>query len=420
MPDYKKLFTIVSVFSVVCVAVIILLSILLSANNGSKSGSSTTATTTTMMTTSQGSTTSAKAEVCVTPACISAANLILSNIDRTQDPCEDFNKFSCGSFIKNRRIPSDAGSTDTFTDLRSNLANALSDALEENFNSDDTEATKNAKRYYKSCLNEDRLETNGLNNIINVVNNELGGCSLTQANYNANNENTFDKIVKFAKWGLKPLFDVYISSNPKDPESYVVRLQQASWFLTKKTYNESDPVVIGAYKNLIKNIFNGILPSQDLDQKVDRLFELEKKLALVTLDAEERRKQTYQNFTIVNFNKNYTGFDWTRYIVQELFGAHPEVAVTENESLLVVDFGYLRGMLDIYQDALANNKDDLHNLLIWSFLKPRTGFLPKKFRDFQLDFDKEKSNSLNFLLILKSFIDKQKDELKNALDFLKI
>ena len=49
------------------------------------------------------------------------------------------------------------------------------------------------------------------------------------------------------------------------------------------------------------------MPSQDLDQKINRLFELEKSIALATLDAEQKRNQTYQNFTISNFNRNYTG-----------------------------------------------------------------------------------------------------------------
>ena len=96
--------------------------------------------------------------------------------------------------------------------------------MEEHINFDDIEATKNAKQYYKSCLNEDLIETNGLDNLLNIINKELGGSSLTQANYDLNNENTFDKIVKFAKWGLKPLFDLYISSNPKNPDSYVMRV----------------------------------------------------------------------------------------------------------------------------------------------------------------------------------------------------
>lgn len=99
------------------------------------------------------------------------------------------------------------------------------DALEEEISdSKDSNATKNAKIYYKSCLDEDTLEKQGLKNMIDLINNELGGCSLTNPKYDLNSEDSFDKIVKFSKWGLKPLFNVYISSNPKKPNNYVLRV----------------------------------------------------------------------------------------------------------------------------------------------------------------------------------------------------
>ena len=36
-----------------------------------------------------------------------------------------FDKFACGNFVKKRRIPSDATSTDTFSDLRTALSQAV-------------------------------------------------------------------------------------------------------------------------------------------------------------------------------------------------------------------------------------------------------------------------------------------------------
>ena len=74
-----------------------------------------------------------KSKVCLTKACISSANNILRNIDITADPCEDFNRFSCGTFIDTKRIPDDQSSDDTFSVLRINLASSVAGRLE-NFN----------------------------------------------------------------------------------------------------------------------------------------------------------------------------------------------------------------------------------------------------------------------------------------------
>lgn len=98
--------------------------------------------------------------------------------------------------------------------------------MEEEISKDEGEATKNAKIYYRSCINEDTLEQNGFENLKDLVNKELGGCSLTSSSYDITNEDTFEKIVKFSKWGLKPLFDVYVSSNPKKPNNYVIRVSK--------------------------------------------------------------------------------------------------------------------------------------------------------------------------------------------------
>ena len=39
--------------------------------------------------------------------CIQAAEEILSRMDETVDPCEDFYEFACGRFIRNTTVPND-------------------------------------------------------------------------------------------------------------------------------------------------------------------------------------------------------------------------------------------------------------------------------------------------------------------------
>ena len=45
--------------------------------------------------------------VCLTKDCIAASHHLFKHMDLTVDPCDDFNKFSCGTFIKEFPIPDD-------------------------------------------------------------------------------------------------------------------------------------------------------------------------------------------------------------------------------------------------------------------------------------------------------------------------
>ena len=46
-------------------------------------------------------------DICFTKECIHASNLLFKHMDLTADACENFNQFSCGTFIKEKSIPDD-------------------------------------------------------------------------------------------------------------------------------------------------------------------------------------------------------------------------------------------------------------------------------------------------------------------------
>ena len=46
-----------------------------------------------------------QAQTCTNEACVSLSSAILSNMDETANPCEDFYQFSCGGWDARTRIP---------------------------------------------------------------------------------------------------------------------------------------------------------------------------------------------------------------------------------------------------------------------------------------------------------------------------
>ncbi|MGA8438311.1 MAG: M13 family metallopeptidase [Candidatus Sulfotelmatobacter sp.] len=84
-------------------------------------------------------------------------------MDRTVDPCVDFFKYSCGSWIKNNPIPPDQSSWDTYSKMQDENRARLRDILE-------SAATPDAKRdavtqkigdYYASCMDEKAINAKG-------------------------------------------------------------------------------------------------------------------------------------------------------------------------------------------------------------------------------------------------------------------
>ena len=48
-------------------------------------------------------------DVCQTRDCIEVTNLVLTGLDPTVDPCEDFYNFTCGAWVDNTVIPASKG-----------------------------------------------------------------------------------------------------------------------------------------------------------------------------------------------------------------------------------------------------------------------------------------------------------------------
>lgn len=56
-------------------------------------------------------------QYCLTETCVTTAAQLLTSVDRSVDPCEDFYEFACGSWVRANPIPDGKSMWGTFVKL---------------------------------------------------------------------------------------------------------------------------------------------------------------------------------------------------------------------------------------------------------------------------------------------------------------
>lgn len=215
---------------------------------------------------------------------------MLQNMNTSVNPCDDFFQFSCGSFVKNQRIPEDQSSQTLFGILRRTLTNGVSELLEEPITNADITSTANAKRLYRSCLNEAQVELTGEQSFLQFIQDQFGEWPALSAIYNPQSVHlAFDPLatlIKFRLYGFRQLVDVRIEVNPKNSSLYILKARQPTWFLNKDYYNTSianSVRVIEAYKRYAKaflTYMNKNIPVAD--SVIDGMYKIEAELGVVS------------------------------------------------------------------------------------------------------------------------------------------
>ncbi len=91
------------------------------------------------------------------------------------------------------------------------------------------------------------------------------------------------KLIRLFEFGVTPLFNMYVTSSPSDPNVAVIKISQASWFLIKDYYD--DPEIMRNYKRLaVKFLTTMNSSSASLVEEVDRMINIEKMLAKVIIE----------------------------------------------------------------------------------------------------------------------------------------
>ncbi|KAM0789178.1 hypothetical protein ACM66B_000026 [Microbotryomycetes sp. NB124-2] len=263
-------------------------------------------------------------QVCTTPTCVQVAAEVINGMDTSVDPCDDFYLFANGNWLKTHPIPDGAGLFGAAQDIgvrntriildiinsaaSSDFVTSLSDADKTNLN--------HLRTFWDSCLDEDRIDRQGLEPLLVVIQEVLkawrGSSKLGQlADAKQQQQQQTFSGDHFQKWdpetkrerlthtlsylhsrAVPALFEFYPGEDSgRDPKTLVAWVQQAELGLPSKEYYKDDEVM-DVYREVIratiKNVYSAREETKpDFDKLAKEVLKFEARVAKITGEGAE-------------------------------------------------------------------------------------------------------------------------------------
>ena len=126
--------------------------------------------------------------------------MVLQNMNKSAEPCEDFYNFACGGFDRRIVIPDDRSSRSQFAIVGDELLQQLRVIME--IEEKDTGSVfSKAKDVYKACMDEELIESTGLDPLKKILR-EMGGWPVLEGvNWDENSFSWMETVYPFRRHG---------------------------------------------------------------------------------------------------------------------------------------------------------------------------------------------------------------------------
>ncbi|KAF7214142.1 phosphate-regulating neutral endopeptidase PHEX isoform X1 [Nothobranchius furzeri] len=340
---------------------------------------------------------SSQEEFCLTPECIEAAGSILSKMDRSVDPCQDFYTFSCGGWLKENPIPEDSSSHGIYPWLRQHVDLRLKELLEAPSDADELQAVTKAKILYRSCMNETMLEQLDAKPMLKalrqpefrwpVVGDGLGG----EYQWSQSQWSLLKTLAEMRNQHSKSvLIRLYISPDDKDSSLYIIKLDQASLSLPSRedyTTNTSSALANrAALLSLMVDVAVMLGASEKAAQaQMEKALAFETKVAQILIPYENRTSENmYNKYTLSRLQRSIPQFDWLGFVKAVVESKDDSTRlISSSESVIVRTPKYFKDLV-----KLINSTDPrtVANYVQWRTVFSRITTLSRRFLYRYLDF----------------------------------
>ena len=307
----------------------------------------------------------------------SKSGLVMSNLDKTVKPADDFYQFATGGWQKNNPLPaaySRFGSFDLLAENNNKQINGILTELQKKKYKTGTIEQK-LSDFYKLALDVDARNKAG----IAPVKPMLDEISAAQTK-----ADLFKLQQKYADQSLGVDFDTYIGADDKNVTMNILNLSQGGLTLGQKDYymnNDAATVAIReAYKKYIAKMFQLYGFSEaEAQQNAQRIFQHETSIALISKSRTELRdpQANYNKMTLKEFQQNYPNIPLEALCNAE--GIKSEYI----QEMIVGQPAFFAGIdkLNAAEDAQT-----LKALILWGVIQNSSAYLTDEIREADFDF----------------------------------
>ncbi|MEY0981287.1 M13 family metallopeptidase [Providencia alcalifaciens] len=297
------------------------------------------------------------------------------------NPGNDFYRYVNEDWISKAKIPTGMPRINSFVDVYLNTekqTQSIIDELQKIPENSLSHNQRNIRNLYLSYLNEEAMEKSGLSPIQHDL----------DAIKKAKDHNEISALMTQPDY--KSLISYWVDLDAKAPDTYVLYLGQGGLGLPNRNYYlEDTPQMKDIRQSYIAYIGTMLKLAGEtgVEQKAQKIFDLEKSLATVHWSPEARR-DTLKNYHAMSLDemKKYTqGFDWGAFISsRKLTDKQLEKVIVETDSAV-------EQTAKIFADTPIST---LKDYLTFQYISEHARYLNKTVADAQFDFYSKKLNGV--------------------------
>jgi len=265
-------------------------------------------------------------EECLTPECVEASKRILTRMDLTADPCEDFYQFTCGTWMNENEIPKNEFRIGSSNEAYDNSQEILHQILEGDYPVDtnlseedqklDKEIFNKVKTIYDTCMDEDTINKNEKESLINLLN-KLDIYN-SKSKYD-NVEGLSNILVDLHHHGITTLFILGTTGDLINHDNNVMTINQSPVTLSKDHYKNEN--ILFVYKEIIMDTFSRLFDEnqqkeRNIEEMANKIIEFEKKLVDAIIPSEQLQNilDIYKPTTLGKLMETYPNINWKLYL----------------------------------------------------------------------------------------------------------